>query len=130
VKSVFVELPPFERYRSGYLDDDAFLALQNLLLMATLSKVGMAGLRLGYAVAAPEWIAELDKLRPPYNVNSLTQAAVLLTLPSLGVTAIKHELCISIQTNSIFSSTGVLRRVRSFGSARTTTVQPFFSSAN
>ena len=48
----------------------------NLLLMATLSKVGMAGLRLGYAVAAPEWIAELDKLRPPYNVNSLTQAAV------------------------------------------------------
>ena len=52
----------------------------NLLLMATLSKVGMAGLRLGYAVAAPEWIAELDKLRPPYNVNSLTQAAVIALL--------------------------------------------------
>ena len=53
----------------------------NLLLMATLSKVGMAGLRLGYAIAAPEWIAELDKLRPPYNVNSLTQAAVCALLP-------------------------------------------------
>ena len=48
----------------------------NLLLMGTLSKIGMAGIRLGYAVAAPEWIVELNKLRPPYNVNSLTQAAV------------------------------------------------------
>jgi hypothetical protein len=32
VKSVFVELPAFERYRSTYLDDDGFLALQNLLM--------------------------------------------------------------------------------------------------
>src|SRR5438045_2391025 len=48
----------------------------NLLILRTLSKVGMAGLRLGYAVAAPEWIAELNKVRQPYNVNSLTQAAV------------------------------------------------------
>jgi hypothetical protein len=32
VRGVFVELPPFERYRSRYLDDDTFLALQNLLM--------------------------------------------------------------------------------------------------
>jgi len=32
VKPTFVELPAFERYRSNYLDDDAFLALQNLLM--------------------------------------------------------------------------------------------------
>ncbi len=60
--------------------DDNFLArvgeFPNLLLMGTLSKVGMAGIRLGYAVAAPEWIDELNKVRPPYNVNALTQAAV------------------------------------------------------
>jgi histidinol-phosphate aminotransferase len=49
----------------------------NLLLIRTVSKVGMAGLRLGYAVGAPEWIAELDKVRPPYNVNALTQAAAV-----------------------------------------------------
>lgn len=48
----------------------------NLLVLRTLSKVGMAGIRLGYAVAAKEWIAELNKLRAPYNVNALTQAAV------------------------------------------------------
>ena len=52
----------------------------NALLLRTVSKVGMAGLRLGYAVAAPEWIAELDKLRPPYNVNALTQAAAVVLL--------------------------------------------------
>jgi histidinol-phosphate aminotransferase len=52
----------------------------NLLMLRTMSKVGMAGLRLGYAVAAPEWIAEFDKLRQPYNVNALTQAAVVALL--------------------------------------------------
>lgn len=45
----------------------------NLVVMRTLSKVGMAGLRLGYAAASPAWISELDKVRPPYNVNVLTQ---------------------------------------------------------
>jgi histidinol-phosphate aminotransferase len=49
----------------------------NLLVIRTVSKVGMAGLRLGYAVGAPEWIAELDKVRPPYNVNALTQRAAV-----------------------------------------------------
>ena len=32
MKAVFVELPPFERYRADYLDDDAFLRLQRLLM--------------------------------------------------------------------------------------------------
>lgn len=32
VKAVFVELPPFERYRADYLDDEAFLQLQRLLM--------------------------------------------------------------------------------------------------
>ena len=44
----------------------------------------MAGLRLGYAVAAPEWIAQLDKLRPPYNVNAFTQAAAVALLADPG----------------------------------------------
>ena len=44
----------------------------NLVVMRTLSKLGLAGIRLGYAVARPEWIHEFDKVRPPYNVNSLT----------------------------------------------------------
>jgi len=45
----------------------------NLMVMRTLSKLGLAGVRLGYAAARPEWIRELDKLRPPYNVSVLAQ---------------------------------------------------------
>jgi histidinol-phosphate aminotransferase len=33
----------------------------------------MAGLRMGYAVGSPAWMREFDKVRPPYNVNVLTQ---------------------------------------------------------
>jgi histidinol-phosphate aminotransferase len=56
----------------------------NLLLLRTISKIGMAGIRLGYAVAAAEWITELDKVRPPYNVNVLTQAAAVALLDGTG----------------------------------------------
>jgi histidinol-phosphate aminotransferase len=52
----------------------------NLVVLRTVSKIGMAGLRLGYAAGAPEWIAELNKVRPPYNLNALTQAAAPLLL--------------------------------------------------
>jgi histidinol-phosphate aminotransferase len=52
----------------------------NLLLVRTVSKLGLAGLRLGLAIGPRAWIAELEKLRPPYNVNVLTAAAAELLL--------------------------------------------------
>lgn len=45
----------------------------NLLVLRTLSKSGLAGLRLGYLVGKDCWVAELDKIRLPYNINSLSQ---------------------------------------------------------
>ena len=45
----------------------------NLLVLRTLSKLGLAGIRLGYLAGDPAWTAELEKLRPPYNVNVLTR---------------------------------------------------------
>lgn len=45
----------------------------NLLVMRTVSKLGLAGLRLGYLVGSPDWLGQLDKIRLPYNINSLTQ---------------------------------------------------------
>ena len=64
--------------------DDSFLprvlAFENLVVVRTVSKIGLAGLRLGYAAAHPSWIAQIDKVRPPYNVNALTQAAVPVLL--------------------------------------------------
>jgi histidinol-phosphate aminotransferase len=52
----------------------------NLLVMRTFSKLGMAGLRLGFLAGSAAWLSELEKLRLPYNVGVLTQlvAAKLL----------------------------------------------------
>jgi histidinol-phosphate aminotransferase len=52
----------------------------NLIVVRTVSKLGLAGLRLGVAIAPREWVHELDKLRMPYNVNVLTAAAADLLL--------------------------------------------------
>jgi histidinol-phosphate aminotransferase len=52
----------------------------NLLVMRTLSKQGLAGLRLGVLAGDPAWLAEFDKLRLPYNINSLTQASAEFAL--------------------------------------------------
>ena len=50
----------------------------NLVIARTFSKIhSLAGLRVGYAVAHPDLIAELHKTREPFNVNSLSQAAAL-----------------------------------------------------
>jgi len=55
----------------------------NVVLMRTVSKLGLAGLRLGYLVGAPRWLDEFDKLRLPYNINVLTQCAAELALVHL-----------------------------------------------
>jgi histidinol-phosphate aminotransferase len=53
----------------------------NLLIMRTFSKIfGLAGLRLGYGIAQPELIAALEKVRQPFNVNSIAQAGALAAL--------------------------------------------------
>ena len=55
--------------------------LPNLILMRTFSKIyGLAGLRLGYGVAHREVIAGLEKIRQPFNINSLVQAGALAAL--------------------------------------------------
>lgn len=53
---------------------------ENLLVMRTLSKLGLAGLRLGFLAGSPALITELNKIRLPYNINSLTQATATFAL--------------------------------------------------
>lgn len=60
-------------------------ARPGLLVLRTLSKLGLAGLRLGYLCGAPGLIAQFDKVRPPYNVNVLTLAAVDFLLDHFDV---------------------------------------------
>ena len=57
----------------------------NLAVLRTVSKLGLAGIRLGYLAARPEWIGELNKVRQVYNINVLTQAAALFILERLEV---------------------------------------------
>jgi histidinol-phosphate aminotransferase len=53
----------------------------NLILLRTFSKIyGLAGLRLGYGIGHPDFIAALEKIRQPFNVNSLAQIAALAAL--------------------------------------------------
>jgi len=72
----------------------------NLLLMRTVSKLGLAGLRLGFAVAPRPWADELEKLRLPYNVNVLTAAAADLVL--------RHREVLDAQTASLVAERGRL----------------------
>ena len=55
----------------------------NLVVMRTVSKLGLAGLRLGLLVGDMAWLSEFDKVRLPYNINSLTQASAEFALANI-----------------------------------------------
>ena len=57
----------------------------NLVVMRTVSKLGLAGIRLGYLAARPQWVEQFNKVRQVYNVNVLTQAAATFMLERLDV---------------------------------------------
>ena len=65
----------------------------NLLVMRTVSKMGLAGLRLGLLAGKAEWLNEFDKVRLPYNINILTQASAEF--------AIKNRQVLDQQTQQI-----------------------------
>jgi len=84
--------------------DDSFMPrladFPNLLVMRTVSKMGLAGLRLGLLAGAPAWLQELDKLRLPYNINVLTQASAEF--------ALEHKAVLDEQTDRIRHDRGLL----------------------
>ena len=57
----------------------------NLLVMRTVSKMGLAGLRLGFLAGPPTWLDEFDKVRLPYNINVLTQVSAEFALSHKSV---------------------------------------------
>ena len=58
---------------------------ENMVVMRTVSKIGMAGLRLGYVAGQPEWIDEFNKTRSPFNINVLTEAVAIKLLQNKKV---------------------------------------------
>ncbi len=65
----------------------------HVLLMRTLSKFGLAGVRLGYLIGPAALVGEIDKVRPPYNVSVLNGEAALFALEHAAVFAEQaHQL--------------------------------------
>jgi len=58
---------------------------ENMVVMRTVSKIGMAGLRLGYVAGRPEWIEAFNKTRSPFNINVLTEAVAIKLLQNKKV---------------------------------------------
>ncbi|MFZ6845600.1 histidinol-phosphate transaminase [Undibacterium sp. RuTC16W] len=57
----------------------------NLVVMRTVSKLGLAGIRLGYMSGSDGLMQEFEKVRPPYNINVLTQAAAEFVLEHVDI---------------------------------------------
>ena len=70
---VVIDEAYFAFARQSFLNEIA--EYPNAVLMRTVSKLGLAGIRLGILIGRAAWLVQLDKLRLPYNINALTQAA-------------------------------------------------------
>jgi len=90
----------------------------NVLLMRTLSKFGLAGVRLGYLLGPAALVRELDKLRPPYNVSALNAECALF--------ALEHAEVFAAQAVQICEQRAVLMNAL----GRMSGVTPFPSDAN
>ncbi|MDH5513674.1 MAG: histidinol-phosphate transaminase [Gammaproteobacteria bacterium] len=81
----------------------------NLLVLRTVSKMGLAGIRLGMLAGDPAWLEQIDKTRLPYNIGTLNQLT--------GVFAMQHKPVFDEQAGKIRSARGELdARLRELGS--------------
>ena len=72
----------------------------NLLVLRTVSKLGLAGLRLGMLAGAAAWLEEIDKTRLPYNIGTLNQLS--------GAFALRHKPVFDAQAKQIRTARGEL----------------------
>jgi histidinol-phosphate aminotransferase len=90
-------------------------AHSHVLLMRTLSKFGLAGVRIGYMMGPKALIAEIDKVRPPYNISVLNYECALFALEHAAVFAAQADE-IKAQRAIIFEALSVLPGVRAWNS--------------
>ena len=83
----------------------------HVLLMRTLSKFGLAGVRLGYMIGPKALIAEIDKVRPPYNISVLNCECALFALENADVFAIQ-ALDLIAQRAMLLESLGKMSGVK------------------
>jgi len=89
---VVIDEAYFEFYGKSLVDK--IEDFQNLIVLRTCSKIGLAAIRLGFLIANNILMSELKKVKPPYNVNSISQSigSVILKDPAIIHENVKHIL--------------------------------------
>ena len=101
----------------------------NVLLMRTLSKFGLAGIRLGYMIAPQALINEVDKLRPPYNVSVLNAECALFALEHTDVFA-QQAAVIRTEREALFKALQQMAGVTPYASEANMMVLRFNGEAD
>jgi len=91
------------------------LIAPNVMVLRTFSKLGWAGLRLGYLLGDAKVVADLNKVRMPYNINSLTQASARFFLQHSDVFK-KQARDICFERNRMIASLMALHGIEVFPS--------------
>ena len=89
----------------------------NVAVLGTLSKIGLAGLRLGWLRARPEIVQEVEKARPPYNLATPTQVAAELLLREHGPALDAQVARIVDERARLVAALGERRGLRAFPTA-------------
>jgi histidinol-phosphate aminotransferase len=87
----------------------------NMIVMRTVSKWGLAGVRLGYMAGASSWMSQFEKIRPPYNVNVITDLVVQYCLAHRPVFALQAQAMCAAR-EALFSAVQALPGVTAFAS--------------
>ncbi len=101
----------------------------HVLLMRTMSKFGLAGIRLGYMIAPIALIHEVDKLRPPYNVSVLNAECALFALEHADVYA-QQAAAIRAERTQLFKALQNLPGVTPYASEANMMVLRFNGQAD
>ena len=103
----------------GAFSRDSFLpqagSIENLVVMRTISKIGFAGLRIGYAAGSPAVMGELAKILPPYNMNQLSLATAKFALQHHDTIQTTIDI-LKAERERVFSGLSAIGRLKAFPS--------------
>lgn len=103
----------------GAFSRDSFLpqagSVENLVVMRTISKIGFAGLRIGYATGSPAVMGELAKILPPYNMNQLSLATAKFALQHHDSIQTTIDI-LKAERERVFNELSAIGRLKTFPS--------------